>query len=244
MRPAKAWLVAAKDFKIFAKKRSIFNTIVWFELVISIVLPIILRYVSSKHPDPATFVPPLINAFSFLFVIGAAVLPISTASYSLVGEKIEHSLEPLLAAPITDGEILTGKSLAAALPAIGATWAGGVVFMVLVDVLTRSALKSLYYPNWTIAVILLVLAPLTVICSVAANVLISSRSNDVRAAQQLGYLTVLPFAAIYLFSELRVLTLSVTNLLIIAAVLLVVGALTLSAAVRIFNRDAILTAWK
>ncbi len=35
------------------------------------------------------------NAFSFWFVIGAAFLPVTIASYSLVGEKVQKSLEPL-----------------------------------------------------------------------------------------------------------------------------------------------------
>jgi hypothetical protein len=59
------------------------------------------------------------------------MLPVAIASYSLVGEKIERSLEPLLATPATDGEILLGKGIAAFVPPVAAIWAGAVVFMAL-----------------------------------------------------------------------------------------------------------------
>ena len=78
-------------------------------------------------------VAPFLNAFSFWFVIGAASLPAGIASYSIVGEKIQKSLEPLLATPMTDGEILLGKSIASFVPPIAAIWASSVVFMVLMD---------------------------------------------------------------------------------------------------------------
>jgi ABC-2 type transport system permease protein len=53
--------------------------------------------------------PEVINAFLFFFIIGAVSLPVGIAAYSVVGEKVEKSLEPLLTTPLTDGEILMGK---------------------------------------------------------------------------------------------------------------------------------------
>jgi ABC-2 type transport system permease protein len=55
---------------------------------------------------------PLFNAFNFWFIILASAVPSGMASYSVVREKVEKSLEPLLSTPATDGEILLGKSLA------------------------------------------------------------------------------------------------------------------------------------
>ena len=39
-------------------------------------------------------------------MIYTGALPANLASYSMVGEKVERSLEPLLATPASDGEIL------------------------------------------------------------------------------------------------------------------------------------------
>ena len=69
------------------------------------------------------------DAFSIWFLIGAAVIPATIASYSLVGEKIQKSLEPLLATPMTDGEILLGKTISGLVIPLGAVYAGSVIYM-------------------------------------------------------------------------------------------------------------------
>jgi ABC-type Na+ efflux pump permease subunit len=169
---------------------------------------------------------------------------VGIASYSLIGEKVQKSLEPLLATPTTDEEILAGKSIAAFLPAICANYIGALIFMVLADLFTYSTLKYHYFPNWDIAIILFLLAPLACILSVGYNVLISSRSNDVRTAQQLGTLILLPFGAVYFLSELKVLTLTTSDLLIMAAVLVVIDVIVFYLVKATFQREEILTKWK
>jgi ABC-2 type transport system permease protein len=198
------WTVANKDFSIFRKKKSIIYSLVGFELFVSIVFPLIIRFAGMKSggiPDAVQY--GILNAFSFWFVIGAAILPTGIASYSLIGEKVEKSLEPLLATPLTDSEILMGKSLAAFIPAIASTYAGATVYMFLMDRITYSQLGYLYYPNWTMGIILLALAPLACILSIGLNVLVSANVNDVRTAQQIGGLMFLPFG-VYIFSAYSV----------------------------------------
>jgi ABC-2 type transport system permease protein len=244
MRLSKALLITAKDVKIFRKKPVIIYSLVGFEVLVAIVLPVILHRVAAQGHQPGIVLPKLIDAFSIWFVIGAAVLPVGIASYSLVGEKLQHSLEPLLAAPVSDDEILVGKALAALLPTFATTYVGAVIFMTLVDAFADGTLHYRVYPNATIGVILLVLVPLVSLFSVGVNVLISSRANDVRTAQQLGaVIPALPLGAIYVLTEVGVITLSVPTLWFIAAVLAVLDVLTIYATLRTFRRDQILTAW-
>jgi ABC-2 type transport system permease protein len=243
MRLSKAWIVASKDFKTFTKKRSILYSIIYFDVLVSIGLPFIIRFIASK-PGPAAILPSFMNAFSFWFVIGAALLPVGIASYSLIGEKVQKSLEPLLATPTTDEEILAGKSIAAFLPAMCSNYISAVIFTVLVDLFTYSTLTYLYYPNWDIAIILFLLAPLACVLGVGYNVLVSSKVDDVRTAQQLGSLIILPFGAVYLLSELQVLTLTTNNLLIMTAVLVVIDVIVFYLVKATFQRDEILTKWK
>ncbi len=243
MRLSKAWTVASKDFLIFTKKKSIYYSIIGFEVFVSIGMPLILLFVARK-PSGAAVLPYLINSFSFWFVMGTTILPSGIASYSLVGEKIQKSLEPLLATPTTDEEILAGKAIAAFIPAMVADYIGAFVFMFFVNEFTYSSLTYLYYPNGVIAIILLLLAPLACILSIGYNVLISSRSNDTRAAQQLGALIILPFAAVYVLSEINVLQLTTATLLIMSAVLLVIDLIVFYIVQQTFQREEILTRWK
>ena len=243
MRLSKAWIVASKDFKTFRKRKSILYTIVYFELIVSIGIPFIIRFVETK-PNRVAVLPSLLDAFSFLYVIIAGVAPLGIAAYSLVGEKVQKSLEPLLATPTTDEEILAGKSLAAFLPAMAATYIGALVFTILIDLFTHSALNSNYFPNSKFAIILFLLAPLACILAVGYNILVSSRVSDVRTAQQLGALVIIPLGAVYLLSEIQVLTLTTGNMLIIAAVLAAIDVAVFFLVRVTFRREEILTKWK
>ena len=176
-------------------------------------------------------------------MIIAAYIPTAIAAYSLIGEKVEKSLEPLLATPTTDGELLLGKSMAGFIPPIAAIYASSIVFMTLMDAITHASLGYWYFPNWTMGVILLVVAPLAVILSIEANVIISARASDVRSAQLQGSLIVLPFAALYVASEIKLITLTVPHLFIIAAVVLLIDIVLYSLSTKTFQREEILTKW-
>lgn len=255
MRLSKSWTVAGKDIKIFKKKKSIIYSVILFPLLVSIGVPLVVFYAGTRHGGTsmaavtaatrwAALLPGLLNTFSFLFIIGAATLPTAIASYSLVGEKVEKSLEPLLATPTTDGEILLGKSLAAFLVPIAAIYGGAAIFMALMDRFTFSTLGYLYFPNWSIGIILLLVAPLASILSVEVNVIVSARVGDIRAAQQLGGLMVLPFAGIYVAGEIGLVSLQPDNLLIISAILVALDLVLFFVSTAAFRREEILTKWK
>src|SRR5439155_19042330 len=69
-----------------------------------------------------------VNQFLTMFLILPLVIPSVIAAHSIVGEKSGHTLEPLLATPITVGELLLGKCMAAAIPAVFLTWISYGVF--------------------------------------------------------------------------------------------------------------------
>ena len=60
-----------------------------------------VRVTKPDVPLPRTWWD-LLDSFSFFFVIIATIIPTAISSYSIVGEKVEKSLEPLLATPATD----------------------------------------------------------------------------------------------------------------------------------------------
>jgi len=240
-----SWIIAMKDIKIFIRKRTVLSTVVLLPLLLSILFPLVIEFAGRRTGGiPASYLLTLLDSFAWFFVIIPAIIPGPIASYSIVGEKVEKSLEPLLVTPTTDGEILLGKSIAAFLPAIVATYAGATIFMVGIDAVTQGKLGYLYFPNWDIAVILLLLAPLTSLLSIELNVISSSRVNDVRTASQLGSVIFLPFIGIYLAGEIGVITLDTNTLLIIAAIMGVLVLALFRVSMALFQRDQILTKWK
>ncbi len=240
-----AWNVAVKDFKIYRKKPNVIYASVAIPIVAGLVFPFIVNYAlhNNNHPLAAAAAPKVIDAFSIFFLIGAVIIPTAIASYSLVGEKISRSLEPLLATPMTDGEILLGKTISCLLLPVAAMYMGSVVFMGLVDYFTQSVLGYLYLTNSNFAVILLCV-PLVSLLSVEVNIIISSRLTDARSAQQLGMLTALPFLGLYFASEQGFFTFNDTNLLTLAAALVVINCVLFFTAKATFKREEILTKWR
>jgi ABC-type Na+ efflux pump permease subunit len=244
MRLSKAWLVASRDFKIFRHQKNILYSIIVFPIIISVLFPLIIEFAGQRSVGLFAALPNLLDSFSFFFVIGAAYIPLGVASYSIVGEKVEKSLEPLLATPLTDGEILLGKAISALLPTLAAMYAGATVFMVGMDAVTVGKLGYNYFPNWTFGVLLLVLVPAAAVMSVLYSVIVSSRVNDVRAANSYGIFILLPLLAIYLASEIKVISLDINGLLIIAGILYAIDIALYFVGTAAFQREEILTKWK
>ncbi|MFX1408057.1 MAG: ABC transporter permease subunit [Promethearchaeota archaeon] len=159
-------------------------------------------------------------------------------------QKTEKTLEPLLATPTTDDEILLGKSLAAFLAVIIMIFISAVIFMVLMDIFTTTKVGYIYFPNWFFATMILLDSPLGCIMSIELSVIISSRVKDVRSAQQLAVLTIIPFFALYLLTEISVITLDVNTLLLIAGILAIIDLGLFFTSRAIFQREEILTKWK
>jgi ABC-2 type transport system permease protein len=250
MRLSKSWIIASKDFAVFRKKKNIIYSIAVVPFIIAFAFPAVIAYAENYGRNGGARMTPaemviLLPAFSFFYLILAGVVPTTLASYSLVGEKVEKSLEPLLATPTTDGEIILGKGIAAFIPPFAGILAGSAIFMTLMDFVTRGKLGYYFFPNWNAVVLFFILVPLATLLSVGWSVIISSKVSDVRIAQQLGYLAVIPLGGIYVLGELNVVNLGVTNnLLIIAAVLFVIDVILLYLTRVTFRREEILTKWK
>ena len=159
--------IARKDLTVMMTRRGLRIGLA----VLPLGLAVLFSQIIAHGNFPASALPGTLNAFLFFFLIYTGALPASIASYSLVGEKVERSLEPLLATPATDGEVLLGKGIAALVPPLLAMWAGMVVLMAYCDALTRGTLGYLYFPNWMAAVTVFAVAPLLASIAVAFSVL-------------------------------------------------------------------------
>lgn len=239
MKLWKSWVIATKDFNIFLKKKRILYTLIILPLLISVGLPVML----SSMDKPVEIIT-LLDAFSYFYIILAIIQSSTLASYSILGEKIEQSLEPLLATPITDGELLLGKTISSFLPCIGVIYVCSLIFMVLSDAVTYNTLGYLFFPNLKMAFILLLAVPLSAVLSIQLNVIISARVNDVRTANQLGLLLEIPFIGVYILLVTNIATLNVINVLAIIAALILTDLAFFYLNKSTFQRDNILTKWK
>ncbi len=245
MRLSKAWTVASRDFKIFTKQKNVWYSVIIFPIITSVIFPLVLQQaINRTNSVSVATVSTLVNTFSFFFVIGAAFVPLGIAAYSIVGEKVEKSIEPLLATPLNDGEILLGKAISALVPTLVAMYVGSAVFMTGIDIVAYPKLGYYYFPNLTIATLLLVLVPIASVMSILYSIIVSSRVNDVRSANSYGILMYFPFLAIFFASDTRIITLDINTLLIISGILLAIDVALFFVGTKTFRREEILTKWK
>jgi len=186
----------------------------------------------------------LVSEFMMLFMIIPVTIPVTIAAYSIVGEKTTRSLEPLLATPITTIELLAGKALAAVLPAILATYGAFGLFVAGSWIISGSGLllSALLDPRWLIAIF--IVGPLLAIMAVTFALMVSSRVNEPRVAEQISMVIILP-VLVGLFGQVfGFFILNKQIILVVAVIMLVLDALLGYLAVGLFQREQILTRWK
>lgn len=234
----------SKDFTTFSKKKTIIYSVVILPLAFSAGFPAIMMIAKSRGRLTKRALDILIPTFSFSFAILAALTPVIIAGYSLVGEKLENSLEPLLATPLSDGEILLGKSIVAVVPSLIAIYVSATIFTILMNAVTYNAVRITYLPDTNFIYIIFLIVPLTTIYSVEVMVLVSSRVNDIRTSSQIGMLPMLPLVGIYVLSQTNNLTLDKTTLIQLASVIVILDIILFFLARIVFQREKILTRWK
>lgn len=248
MRLWKSWIVTKKDLSVIKKNKYVLYSLIAMPIVLGVILPTIFVFTLSAGAEQLSSEEMLTTAYqianlgTMYFVLIPAILPSIIASYSIVGEKVEKSLEPLLATPTTDSELLLGKSLASFVPCMAVTYIAAAIFVPIIDYWSYTTLGLILLPNLYWALMMFVITPLACIMSVEANIIVSSKVSDIRAAQQLGGLVVMPLIFVVLIGSIIstsiLLALGVTAALIIADI----GLFYLSKAT--FKREEILTKWK
>ena len=211
--------------------------------------PELMTAVLAQRPEWATFSPAelagafAVQQFLAFFLLMPAYIPLSIATFSIIGEKQARTLEPVLATPIRTVELLVGKAIAALVPGVLAGWVTYVVFVALASVVYGPHLFGVVSdPSWLVGVF--VLGPAVGLSSVMAGVVVSSRVNDPRVAQQVGGIIIVPIIAVTLLQATGTLLVGASGYLLLAGIVLVVSLVGLRVGVALFDREAILTRWR
>jgi len=186
----------------------------------------------------------IVTQFILLFMMVPVIIPMTIASYSIVGEKTTRTLEPLLVTPVSTLEILVGKGLAGIIPAVSATWIGYLLYAagahIMVD--NPAVVGKLFDPLWMTAIF--AVGPLLSIFGVSIAVMISSRVNDPRVAEQISGIFVLPIVGLFIGQTTGFILVNQQFILWMAGILLVLDSILFYFAIQLFQRETILSRWK
>jgi ABC-2 type transport system permease protein len=187
---------------------------------------------------------PLGHEHVLLYMLGIpALVPSFVAAYSVVGERQQGTLEPVLTTPIRSEDLLLGKALAALLPSLAVAYAVYGLYLACVELFADPAVASaLIRPPELLAQ--LCFTPLLAGWSIWVAVLISSRSNDIRVAQQFAMLASLPSIAVTTLVALNVIRVSLLAALVAAAALLLFNGIGWRLVSAMFDRERLITGTK
>ena len=186
----------------------------------------------------------IVSQFMIMFMIIPLAIPASISAYSIVGEKVNRSLEPLLATPITTTQLLVGKSLAAIIPALAATWIGFAIFIIgsWIIIANPTVVGNFLDTRWLIAIF--VIGPLMALSAVSFSIIVSSRVNDPRVAEQVSMIIILPVLAAFFGQMAGIIVLNNTFMIASAVLLALVDLVLVYLSIRLFQRETIITRWK
>lgn len=260
MRPGYIWAVISKEARDLIANRLLLVAVVFPALVFASIPTALVAFIELNELDPAQIgqieqyliqfpdLEPKRAAQGFIvlnfmayFLLIPAMVPMAIATQSVIGEKTARSLEPQLATPMEVSELLIGKAIASAIPAILATWAVYLLYGFVNGAITEPVMTRLIF-NDTWRVAMLTLVPLICLLSVMLGIIVSSRVNDARTAQQIGGFIVIPVIGVAVagfFSGQA--TFSTEQVIIGDLVVALLIGLSLVIGNWVFDRESILT---
>ena len=180
-----------------------------------------------------------VGASMLYMLIIPAFLPSTLAAYSVVGEREQGTLEPVLITPIRREEFLIAKALAAFVPTLGIAYLVFGIFLAASSLFANPAMVSAIYSG-THVLLQLLFTPLIAGWGIWVGIAVSARSTDVRVAQQLSVLGTLPLLAILALISLNVITVSAGVAVGLAAVLLAIDLLAWRVVATMFDRERLI----
>ena len=230
--------VVHKEVHEFRRNRFVIGTMAVLPLVFLITPMItIFKTPASASPSQARAA---FGVISLLMLVIPVVLPPVIAAYSVVGERDQGTLEPVLTTPVRASELLLGKAVATFLPSVGLAYAIYLVILISIRLGAAHVISDVaFHPPQLLAQILFI--PLLAVWSIWVGIGISSRATDVRVAQQLATLASLPLLAFTSLVSFQVITLSVPLAIGLALALLAIDIAGWRIASHLFNRERLIT---
>lgn len=231
--------VVRKEFREYRRSRSIVGTMLVLPLVFLVEPAIAIFRLSSSAS--ASAVDKSVEATFLLLLVTPALLPAVIAAYSVVGEREQGTLEPLLTTPVRREELLLGKALATIVPSVGIAY----VIFAIIEVSARlfatnaAVAPALWQGPHVLAEILF--APLIAGWSTWVGIGISAQASDVRVSQQLGTLATLPPIGVAALISFNVFTPSITLAVVFALVLLAADVALWRVVSAMFDRERLIT---
>lgn len=230
--------VFRKEVREFRRNRFVVGTMAVLPLFF-LITPLLTIFKIPADTAPSA-VKAAVGTISLLLLIIPIALPPVIAAYSVVGERDQGTLEPVLTTPVTPAELLVGKAAAAFVPSVGMAYAIYVVVLIIVRV---AAAQVVVDAVWRLPLVLaqVLFIPLLALWAIWVGIGISTRASDVRVAQQLATLAGLPLLGLTALFSFQLVKPSVPLAVGLAIALLVIDLAAWRVVSRLFDTERLVT---
>ena len=226
--------VVINELRVYRRNRSIVWAMVIFPFVF-LVQPVVSVFSTSSAAANA-----IEHHHELVYMLAIpALVPVTLAAYAVVGERQQGTLEPLLTTPIRREELMLGKALAVFAPSVAVAYAVFALFVVLVELFAHAGVASALLRSSDV-IAQVVFTPLLAGWSIWLGLAISTRTSDVRVAQQLGILASLPTVAVTTLIAFDVIHPSLRLALAFGVALLVANRVGWRMVSRLFDRERLI----
>ncbi len=230
--------VMRKEFREYRRNKFVIFTMAILPVIFLAIPVITVLALPANVPEAARKV--AVGQSLLMFFLIPMILPTTVAAYAVIGEREQGTLEPVLTTPILDRELLLGKALAATVPAVALGWVMFAIFAVVVRLFAAQGVIDRVF-RVEVFVADITLGPVFAVFAIWVALAISVRSTDVRVAQQLAGLTILPVIGLSALLSFGVIAPTLTAYLALAALVAAVDVLGWRIATRMFDRERLLT---
>ena len=227
--------ILVKELRDYRRNRFVIGTMAFLPLLF-IALPIV-QLLTVPASEASSKLDARVGISLLYMLLIPAIVP---SAYSVVGEREQGTLEPILITPIRREEFLVGKALAVAAPTLTIAYAIFGIFLAATALFAHPGIDSAVFAGSHVLVQLL-FTPLLAGWSIWVGIAISARSSDIRVAQQLSVFASLPPLAIVALMQFKVITPSTGLAVALAAALLIVDGLGWRAVAAMFDRERLVT---
>ncbi len=186
----------------------------------------------------------LLRDYGIMFLVMPIILAAGTAALTIVREKEQRTLEPILATPIGDRELLWAKLVGVMGAPLLVTWVTGVAGMAVSAAASAVVLGTMIGPTAGNLVGLFVVGPIFATAAALAGIGVSVRLVDSQAANQYVGLVIVPVTIVIAAVVGRSAMLSPLVGVGIAVLAVPLCAFFFRRALRRLRREDLLTRWR
>jgi ABC-type Na+ efflux pump permease subunit len=234
--------VIRKELRDYRRKRSIVAGMIILP-VIFLVEPIVTIFLISGSTSGSSLDSYVVFPLLYLLLI-PVVTPSTLAAYTVVGEREQGTLEPLLSTPIRRKEFILGKAAAVMIPTLALSYLVFGLFLGAVALLASSTVSSAVFYHGPVLLAMFLFTPLLAGWAIMVAMAVSVRASEVRVAQQLGMLASFPPVGLIALLAFGVIQPTFLAAVLFAAGLLAIDVLTTRIVSRMFDRERLVTGAK